>query len=74
MSTDVPQHTLKKNVVKEKTREVKILVNIDDKKGQLRYVPKFLEDDTHDKKESEEESADDCATTFPGAAKKSIAG
>lgn len=59
MTTDVPQHTLKKNVVKEKPREVKILVNTDDKKGQLRYGPNFLEDDTHDKKESEEESADD---------------
>ncbi|GJV46958.1 probable beta-1,3-galactosyltransferase 2 isoform X1, partial [Tanacetum coccineum] len=35
MTTDVPQHTLKKNVVKEKQREVKILVNTDDKKGQL---------------------------------------
>ncbi|GJW35501.1 staphylococcal-like nuclease CAN2 [Tanacetum coccineum] len=59
MTTDVPQHTLNKNIVKEKPREVKILVNKDDKKGQLRYVPNFLEDDTHDKKESEEESADD---------------
>nr|GFB26239.1 hypothetical protein [Tanacetum cinerariifolium] len=35
MTTDVPQHTLKKNIFKEKPREVKILVNTDDK-GQLR--------------------------------------
>ncbi|KAI7754845.1 hypothetical protein M8C21_020848 [Ambrosia artemisiifolia] len=61
MASDLPQHTFKKNVIKEKPQEMKKFVNIDDNnKMKLRYGPNFLQDDvTHVKEEEAYDDDDD---------------
>ncbi|KAK1412138.1 hypothetical protein QVD17_33140 [Tagetes erecta] len=59
MASDLPQHTFKKNNVKEKPQEVKRLFNTDDNnKMKLRYGPNFLQDVTPDKEEVDNDDDD----------------
>ncbi|XP_071709470.1 uncharacterized protein [Rutidosis leptorrhynchoides] len=57
IASNVSQHTSKKNVIKEKQQEFKKLM--DDKKGQLRYGPNFLEDVSHDNEDDDDDSDSD---------------
>lgn len=57
MASDVPHH--KKNVAREKPREVKTLVNVGNNKQQLRYGPNFLQDVGYDNEEEEDVDSDD---------------
>ncbi|KAK9074394.1 hypothetical protein SSX86_006992 [Deinandra increscens subsp. villosa] len=60
MASDLPQHTFKKNFVKEKPQEVKKLVTFDnDNKMKLRYGPNFLQDVSDAKEEVEDDEDDD---------------
>ncbi|KAF5757226.1 hypothetical protein HanXRQr2_Chr17g0824061 [Helianthus annuus] len=60
MASELPQHTFKKNIIKEKPQEIKKFVNIDDNnKMKLRYGPNFLQDVVHDKEEEAHTDDDD---------------
>lgn len=64
MASDASQHTSKKNIIKEKPREVRKLANMDDKKGQLRYGPNFLQDVTNDNEEEDDDDDDDSDSDY----------
>ncbi|KAD7116836.1 hypothetical protein R6Q59_016014 [Mikania micrantha] len=64
MTSDLPQHTFKKNIIKEKPQEVKNLVNNlnnnnNDNKMKLRYGPNFLQEVTYDKVDDDDSDYDD---------------
>ncbi|KAI3731763.1 hypothetical protein L1987_62952 [Smallanthus sonchifolius] len=62
MASDLPQHTFKKNIIKQKPQEVKKFVNIDDNNNnnemKLRYGPNFLQDVTPDEVGNDEDDDD----------------